>query len=350
MNKFLNEITEQPNALRETLAFYTEGKGLMELSKVMNLWNTGKYDKFIFTGMGSSYFISYALSSLFNKYSLPSFSVDASELLHYQLPLLDDKSLLVCISQSGESYEIVKLLQQLPSSFPVVSICNEPSSFLARYSDACLLSFAGREEMTSTKTFTSAYLIAYILSSFLTRRFDAKVIGQIDLVIKAVEHQLMENDLSWLNGVVKLLGKTSFIQLIGRGPTFAAVQQTALMLMEATSTNASATLGGEFRHGPMEVVKEGFKAIVFAPLGETYDQLLQMGQDIVKFGGDVIFISNGKGILSSHVLNIFVPCEDNDLFTVPSIIPMQLLVDRWASERKIVPGTFCKGAKVTRIE
>jgi len=350
MNKFFKEIREQPTALRDTLLYYQEGSGKERLKDVIGIWKTGKYDKIIFTGMGSSYFISYAATCLLNKYGIKSFFINAGELLHYQFSLLDNKCLLVCISQSGESFEIVNLIQKLSSEVTVISVCNEEKSFLATHLPISLLSKAGKEEMTSTKTFVSSYLVIYIFSLALVGKFDDKAVSEIEKMVDVVDGLINHND-QWLPASMTLLAHTSFVQLIGRGPVYASVKQSALMFMEATGTPSSGMLGGEFRHGPMEMVKEGFKAIVFASSGVTYMQSVSMAKDISRYGGKVIFITNEKPIVDDeNIFNITILCSDSDLFAIPAIIPLQLIVNQWAIENDKVPGVFIRGAKVTAIE
>ncbi|MEO7045581.1 MAG: hypothetical protein ABI091_09775, partial [Ferruginibacter sp.] len=102
MNKFLEEILEQPAAIDKVLHFYAGAEGKAKLARVKATIDDNKIEQVIFTGMGSSYFISYAASTLFNQLGIESLVVNASELLHYNFSVLKKQSLLICISQSGE--------------------------------------------------------------------------------------------------------------------------------------------------------------------------------------------------------------------------------------------------------
>ncbi len=349
MNKFLKEIEEQPQSLADTFAYYEE-QGKETLNQVVSLWQSGKYDKIIFTGMGSSYFISYAATCLLNGSEIKSFAVNAGELLHYQFPLLNKSTLLVCISQSGESYEIVKILGKLSPEITVVAICNEADSTLAKKARVSLLSKAGKEEMTSTKTFISTYLVTYLLSLALTGKFNGSSFAEIEATIQAVSG-LLDNRDQWLDGAVNTIAHSPFVQLVGRGPVFASVQQSALMLMEATRNPASALLGGEFRHGPMEMIKPGSRVVVFAPSGTTYLQSMSATRDVLKFGGKVLLITDQvPAIEDDNLFTIVIPCTNEPLFAITSVIPMQLIVNQWSIEEENKPGDFTRGAKVTSIE
>jgi glutamine---fructose-6-phosphate transaminase (isomerizing) len=349
MNKFINEIEEQPSALKNTLAYY-QTNGHDQLNKVVALWESGKFERILFTGMGSSYFISYAATCLFNSQKITSFAINAGELLHYQPMLLDKKTLLVCVSQSGESFEIVKILEKISSDITVVAITNEANSTLAKKATVSLLSMAGKEDMTSTKTYISTYLVVYILSLAFSKNFNKTSISEIEKATDVVAG-LLNNRNKWLTDAVKTIAHVPFVQLVGRGPVFATTQQCALMFMEAVRNPASALLGGEFRHGPMEMIKEGSRVVIFAPKGTTYEQCITATRDVLKFGAKVLLITDQVStIKNDNLFTIEIPSVNEALFAITSVIPMQLIVNQWSIEAKNEPGNFMRGAKVTSIE
>ena len=123
------------------------------------------------------------------------------------------------------------------------------------------------------------------------------------------------------------------------------------MFKEAVRNPAGGTLGDEFRHGPMEMVREGFRAVVFAPEGKTFDQSLKMAQDIAKFNGKVMIISNRDLNISDPNVYVFrIGVKDEYLFAIGSIIPLQLMVNSRAIELGREPGYFTRGAKITKTE
>ncbi len=346
---FLQEIQEQPKALTETGAFYENQEGKEMLQYVSGLWQSGRYSHIILTGMGSSYFIATATASLLNAYKIPAFALNAGELLHYQVPLITPQSLIVCISQSGESYEVIKLIEKLSPNITILSICNEKESSLARRSHYTLLCKAGKEEKTSTKTFITCYQVAYLLAMELcNKKTDNSQWRKLSCTIE----KIVNGDTPWMPKALELIANTTYVQLIGRGPLFAAASQSALMFMEATHTPASALLGGEFRHGPLEMVKKNFIAILFAhSQSETYEQSLSLVKDILKYEGKVILITNSEPVIKNEYLcTITIPCASAELFAIPGIVPVQVLINAWATKQGITPGEFTHGAKVTSIE
>jgi glucosamine--fructose-6-phosphate aminotransferase (isomerizing) len=300
--------------------------------------------------MGSSYFAPYTASVILSKYGIASLNINAGELLHYHLPILNAGILLICISQSGESYEIVKLLDKIPAGVEVIGITNEEKSTLARKAAITLLCKAGTEEMTSTKTYVSTLLVLSVLSRVLAGKWQKLSVPELSSVIDATEKLINTND-RWLAPAMAILGHPPFVQVIGRGPVFSSVLQGALMFMEAARNPAAGIYGGEFRHGPMEMSKKGFRAIVFAPLGNTYMQGIKLAQDITKFGGRLVLITNSKEDFDNpDIYPVIIPCQDEHLFPIPAIIPLQFMVNQWAVDEGNQPGNFIMGAKVTTTE
>jgi glucosamine--fructose-6-phosphate aminotransferase (isomerizing) len=350
MNKFLQEIYQQPEALKNTLNYYVNGEGKKRLDEVKSFIENTRFDQIIFTGMGSSYFTSYASSVFLNQFRIHSFAMNASELLHYNLSLLEKKTLLICTSQSGESFEIKELKKVLPSTVYCIGITNEQESSLAKNADFTLLTKSGKEEMTSTKTYVSTLLVSYILGMHLSGNFGDKQVNAIHDLIDNTEAMLSAYD-EYVNEMLDFFGETTTLQVIARGANFSTASQSALMFKEAVKVAAAGILGGEFRHGPMEMVQPGFKAILFASKGKTFTQSINMAREIARFGGKVLLLTNDETPLEDeNILKVYIKEQDQFLFTILSIIPVQLFIDSYAKARGFEAGSFSRGAKVTVIE
>ena len=352
MNKFLTEIHEQPQALKKTVAWTGSEQGEEAMLQIRAAWMSGAYDKVVLTGMGSSFFLSYAAALLLSSAVIPAFAVNAGEMLHFQRQLLTEKTLLVAISQSGESYEVVELLKEIMGQAArplVVGITNEADSTLAKEADYALLCQAGKEDMTSTKTFITSYWIVWQLVEVLKGQTPVAAVG--DELATEIQ-RLLDDASAVVPKAVAFLHNHTFVQLIGRGVDWATASQTALMFMEATKTPASALLGGEFRHGPLEMVNEHLAVVIYAhSQSGVYAQSVKLAEDVLRFGGKVVWVSDkllGKD--NASLLDIQINCSRADLFVIPSIIPLQLIVNARAEASGLEPGCFLHGAKVTSIE
>ena len=350
MNKFLEEILEQPAALRDTLALYESGEGKDLLQRAINLCQGVEIAGILLAGMGSSYFTSYLASCLLSANGITAFAINASELLHYHFSLLRKDTVLLGVSQSGESYEVVEILKKLPRGVPCLSVTNEASSSLAKMGREVLLAKAGHEEMTSTKSYISIGLVKLIFSWVLAGKWNGAKIVEIRQLIDNFE-QLLESHQDWMPQISHFFGPYDNIDLIGRGPAYSSVQQGALMFKEAVRNPAGGSLGGEFRHGPMEMVREGFSAVVFAPEGKTFKQSMKMAKDIAGFKGKVMIITNKDLDLSDPNIFVFrLEVLDEYLFAIGSIIPLQFMVNSRAIELGREPGYFTRGGKITKTE
>lgn len=349
-NKFLNEIFEQPQVLYNTLNYYLKGQGQEKLEKVSAIWEQGNYDHVLFTGMGSSFFAPHTASCMLSSYGISSYIINSGELIHYHFPIIKESVLLTCISQSGESYEIVKILEKLNTGIKCIGITNEETSSLARKSGLTLLTRAGKEEMTSTKTYVSTLLVLNIFARVLGRKWNPGSVSEINDTIIAVD-SLISTRGEWISSAIEFLGHPSFVQIIGRGPSYSSVLQGALMVMEAARNPAAGIFGGEFRHGPMEMSKKGFRAIILVPMGNTYTQGIKLAADITIAGGRVVLITNSQDDYNNpDIYAIRIQCKDEYLFPIPAIIPLQLIVNQWAVDTGQEPGEFSLGAKVTITE
>ena len=350
MNKFLREISEQPSSLGNTYNYYLHGEGRTQLENVKKIWDQRRFNHILFTGMGSSFFAPHLASCMLSASGISSYIINAGELLHYHLPLIKEDVLLVCISQSGESYEIVKIMDKISAGVTCIGITNEADSTLAKKSRIALVSRAGKEEMTSTKTYVSTLLVLSIFTRVLAGKWNPGSIPELNDAIRSVE-TLINTYSEWLAPSMDLLGHPAFVQVIGRGPSYSSVLQGALMIMEAARNPAAGIFGGEFRHGPMEMSKKGFRAIILAPLGKTYDQAIKLADDITKFGGRVVLITNSSAAFSNpDIYPVSVDCEDEYFFPIPAIIPLQFIVNQWATDEGNEPGNFLMGAKITTTE
>ncbi len=300
--------------------------------------------------MGSSFFSSYLTSCLLNEYGIRAYAINASELLHYHFSLLNRNTLLVCVSQSGESYEIVKIVQKLPEDVTCLAITNEQASTLARKGSEVLLSKAGHDEMTSSKSYISIALVKLIFSWALAGKWTPKKRDNVRQLINNID-ELLKSYKNWMPDISRFLGDYDNIEIIGRGPSYSSVLQGALMFREAVRNPAAGNLGGEFRHGPMEMVKEGFRAVVFAPEGNTFDQSVKMARDIARFKGKVIIITNSDLNFPEPNVHVFrITVKDEYLFAIGSIVPLQLIVNFRAIDLGLKPGFFTRGAKITKAE
>ena len=139
--EYLRDILDQPRALDATLAGLEVSKTLHQLAARLQ---KGKFKTVVLTGMGSSFHALHPLNIELINHGLTAMMVETSELLHYRSRLFDPKTLIVAVSQSGQSAEVVRLLEINRGKSSVIAITNTPDSPLAERADATILSQAGQ--------------------------------------------------------------------------------------------------------------------------------------------------------------------------------------------------------------
>ena len=346
MGKYLQDIFNQPGDLRTAVNSYFNAGNLRQ----MRALSAHGFKKVLFSGMGSSNYCSIGAAIELNRNGFFASVVSAGELLHYETALARKDILLVLVSQSGESAEIVHLIEQLPENCTVAAITNNGNSTLGKRGNYTFLLNVPEEESVTTRTYLSSLLLADLLSIVLAggdqdsfRRRAEKAIVELEVFLKKSE--------SFTTNLASFDHGASSISVIGRGHSLSTVRAGALFLREVVKFPALDFDGGEFRHGPFEMVDESFRCIIIAPRGETHQLNIKLMQDIVNRGGRVILITNEKtSVDASRVQMAEFGDVDERLSPIVTIAPIQLLADSMAKANGVEAGKFRWGSKVTAIE
>ncbi|MHA1522151.1 MAG: SIS domain-containing protein [Promethearchaeota archaeon] len=387
MNQFLGEVLSQGTALRRALDYITDNFECV-FKPIGKLIQDGKISRLIFTGMGSSYFSSYVPLYMLKQKGFGVEMLEAGEFLLHGLPDKDlgnnndhpfDNTCIVLISQSGESGEVVELLQKLNSlrSKPTtIGVTNAPKSYLANHSDMQLYLNAGEEEGVTSKTYVCSLLILYFLARSITvQNFsledDVKEINELIQFVSnilqsnpsdppSLPDQSIEKIMQPVQGVNKLFGNDyNFIQILARGPSLSTAHQAALNFKEIVKINSEASTISTFRHGGIECLTENSKLIIIS--SSDRDHVLNnrfIGNLIDKWSFGALFYitnqklalideeirTNPKIIIFSYDINI------GNYFLAPivEIIILQFIIYDTALKRGLTPGQFRFTQKITR--
>src|SRR5512132_3376419 len=333
---FLGEIARQPEALRRAATALLEQRSALE--EIREAGTTAH--TVVFTGMGSSYDACYpAVNDLAGR-GVPSLQVDTAELLHFRRPILGPRTLLIILSQSGESAEIVKLVAELTKQRArptVVSITNGLDNDLAKRAEITLDTRVGKETGPSTMTFAAAM---------------AQLSGIARLVAgegaaQAVE-RLLDDPEARAAELAEFLGGKGVTVVLGRGPARAAAEMGALTLKEC-GVMAESFESGAFRHGPMELAGPQMAAVVLATEPETRRLDLGLAADLMEAGAAVLVITpDGESPKGAHA--VATGYQDRALMSAVAIVPVQLLAWKLAAVGGRAPGVYTRASKVTTRE
>ncbi len=341
----LREILEQPAAIRNTI-----GAERNEIDRVARLLRKKRIH---FIGMGSSYFASvyanYLLTELIH--SAPVNHL-ASEFIHYP-STIPTNEITVALSQSGESIETVKAIQILnkKGNF-VIAVTNEPRSTLARLSDRVLVTHAGEERASSTKTFASTLAILYCLISSVAAQTRQNSERKRDALVEKLLQmtRAMDDSMeSWSQNAKRqasMLLSCEAAVILGRGPCLPGALQGALLLKEVAKFPAEGMSSGEFAHGPIEAISKKITVVVLGG-GRTSKLQYRLALRTKRLHANVLMITPRE---VRNMNSISYGETDEVLAIFPSVTLLELLAYHAAVRKGLNPDHFNVIRKVTTRE
>jgi glucosamine--fructose-6-phosphate aminotransferase (isomerizing) len=332
----LKEIFEQPRAIADTLEGRIGSHRVMEEAFGANageIFDTVKGVHII--ACGTSYH-----AGMIGRYWMESLagipcSVEVASEFRYRHPVVRNNSLIVTLSQSGETADTLAGLHEarrLGFGYSL-AICNVAESSLVRESDLVLMTHAGPEiGVASTKAFTTQLVAMLLLTIVLGRRnnmsaeTETRLVNELRSVPGKVEHALALND-SIRALANSHLGNKHNALFLGRGAHFPVAMEGALKLKEISYIHAEAYPAGELKHGPLALVDASMPVVVVAPNNELLEKLKSNLQEVRARGGElIVFADVDVGINSEPGVTVLpvAPTEDS-IAPIIFSVPLQLL-------------------------
>lgn len=345
---YLAEIAEQPGIIeRIGRSFLADWGGA--LADIRGRLAHGEFDRVILTGMGGSLHGAYpALLALSRALPIPVLLWESGELTQQVQNIVTPRSLLIAVSQSGESGELRRLIASQTRPGCTIAVTNGATSSLATWADLAITTEAGPERTASTKTYTAGLAGLHLAVEHLTGRGDMAGSEIIELSRALVG--LLPQMPGLAQACVEHLGATGPFTVIGRGASYASAAMAALLIEEAAKLTCEPLTGSQFRHGPLELVREGFRAIVFPGEGEARPLTEGLLAHIAALGGRAVSIGVEPGPPSPAVLPVALPALPPTLLPIAEIIPVQYFVIPLALARGFEPAVFVNAQKVTTGE
>jgi glucosamine--fructose-6-phosphate aminotransferase (isomerizing) len=253
----------------------------------------------------------------------------------YRVPVMGADTLLLVISQSGETADTLAALRHAKAAGqPVAAVVNVPSSTMAREADLLLPTHAGPEVgVASTKAFTCQLAV---LASFAVAL--ARLRGTIDAAGEAAHVRLLMEAPAAMNAALALeppiihlaqtLARARDILYIGRGPDYPMALEGALKLKEISYIHAEGYAAGELKHGPIALIDEHVPVIVIAPSGPRFEKTISNMHEVMARGGQVVLISDAEGLAAQAqgtAAQIEMPAVDPFIQPLITAVPIQLL-------------------------
>ena len=330
----------QPEALRAT---WDALRGAESLGRIGRECARVNFDRVVLTGMGGSFFGLHPLAMELAASGWTPMMVETSELIHYYPELLGPSTLVVAVSQSGKSAEIVRLLEINSGRAKVIGVTNWADSPLARDANFAVMTAAGDEYTVSCKTYVTTQMALRVLGAVLTGANADARLREMEPA-PGVFREYLSRWKEHVDELMDILRGMRDIFLVGRGESLAAAQTGALTIKESTHFHAEGMSSAAFRHGPFEMLKEGILVGVFAGDAKTRELNERLVEDISGTEAGAVLIGEDAG-------GVFrLPRVPDALRPIVEILPVQTMTLALAALVGREAGKFERATKLTAVE
>ena len=334
----LKEIFEQPKAIADTLLERFQGAHIeiAELSKIATP------DRILILACGTAYH-----AGLIGKYALETWAkipvdVELASEFRYRQPALSPKTLVITISQSGETMDTLMAMRHAKSlGAEVLAICNTHGSTIPRESDAVIYTHAGPEiAVASTKALITQIVAIHILALSLAEKKNVMNESQRTVLINELlelpnkVEQILET-VEPLRAMTRGFKDSTSVLFLGRHVGFPAALEGALKLKELAYMHAEGFAGGELKHGPIALIDEGTPVIAIMPpqQSEIREKMASNIQEVKARGARVIAIVDSETDIPDVAHVIRIPTSHELLQPILSIVPLQVFAYEMAVAR-----------------
>jgi len=332
----LKEIYEQPRAIRDTLAgriLEEEGDVFLEDLRLADAELAG-IDRICIIACGTSWH-----SGLVGKFILEGqcripVEVDIASEFRYRNPVINARTLLVLISQSGETADTLAAMREARArGAKAVAVCNVVDSSIAREADGVIYTHAGPEiGVASTKAFVTQLVALQLLSirfGRATGNMDRTTAGTLLaglLHIATLLEETLKLDAEVEKIARRYMNARDFL-FLGRGLNYPIALEGALKLKEISYIHAEGYPAGEMKHGPIALIDENMPVVVLAPKNSTYDKVVSNMEEVIARGGRVIAVctAGDSEIRAKAETVIEIPEAAEELLPLLLSVPLQLL-------------------------
>jgi len=328
------EIYEQPEAVSNTIDGRIGGEDVLD-----NIFGLGSSDLFSkvkriqIVACGTSLHAGRVAANWFSSIAELPCQIDYASEYRYRNPHVDEKSLLVTISQSGETADTLAALNYAKEKdyLSTLTICNVPTSSLARESDFSFFTNAGPEiGVASTKAFTTqlAALMLLALSLAKSRNLNPRLRGRIVQALRLLPETIAEvlNSKDQMVEIAPAIANKDNALFLGRGIFYPIAKEGALKLKEISYIHAEAYPAGELKHGPLALIDENMPVIALAPESEIAEKLISNLEE-VKARGGTLYVCADPSVNMDVKSGKLIHMPECDFFMSPIVynIPLQIL-------------------------
>ena len=328
----LKEIYEQPKAISDTLIGRLDGLNLKLKFK--------KFEKIVIIACGTAYNAGLVGKYAIEKWGQIPVDVELASVYRYREPSLDKKTLVIPISQSGETMDTLMALRYAKSKGATIfSVCNTNGSTIGRESDAVLYTHAGPEiAVASTKAFATQLIAMYLIGLEIGKRLDNLSKKEVNAIVEQLSalpakvEQVLET-VEPLRELTRKFKDAESVLFLGRHVGYPTALEGALKLKELAYMHAEGFAGGELKHGPIALIDKGTPVVAIMPAEHSVlaEKMASNIQEVKARGAVVIAISEFDFVGADHLIRI--PKIDQLLQPVLAVVPLQVIAYEMAVAR-----------------
>lgn len=339
----LKEIHEQPKAIKETmLSRISMDHGITFDDFKLTKEELEAIDRIYIVACGTAYHAGLMGKVVIEKHAKIPVEVDIASEFRYRDPLITDKSLIISVSQSGETADTLAVLRAAKEvGARTLAVTNVVGSTISREADNVIYTMAGPEiAVASTKAYTTQVVIMYALGLYfgeLRGTLDKNIEDLIKeglLQIPDKIQELLENK-EQFEEIAKLLKDEEDLFFLGRGIDYALALEGSLKLKEVSYIHSEAYAGGELKHGTIALIEPGTKVIALLTQEKLREKMVSNVVEVKARGAYVIGLAYEGDQLDSSVFDkvITIPRVSNRVATIPAAVALQLLAYYTAKEK-----------------
>lgn len=331
----IKEIHEQPRAIRDTMASrIIPGKPISIDNIALTKEQIENIEKIYIVACGTAYHAGIIGKYVIEKMARIPVEVDIASEFRYRDPIFTDKTLLIVMSQSGETADTLAALREAKAKgVRVLAITNVVGSSVSREADDVLYTWAGPEiAVASTKAYTTQLITMYILGLFLAENKNTMTSDEIEEIKNSMltlpekaEEILKQKE------VLQKFAEGTYMQkdmfFLGRGIDYAVAMEGALKVKEISYIHSEAYAGGELKHGTIALIEKGTTVIALATQNDLYEKMLSNVREVTTRGAKVLGLTvEGNNSIEKTVdLALYIPQVNSVLLPVITVISLQLL-------------------------
>ena len=339
----LKEIHEQPKGIRNTITRRMDEEGNIVLDGIrMTKEEIENFNKVYIVACGTAYHAGLIGKTVIEKLAGISVEVDVASEFRYRDPFVDENTLFIAISQSGETLDTLAALREAKcKGARILSVVNVVGSSVARESDDVFYTWAGPEiAVASTKAYTTQLVCMYLIGLYMGRAKGSledsvyrTYIEELLTVPEKIEEVLKQE--RQIADLAKKYYKRDNIFFIGRGMDAAVSYEGSLKLKEISYINSFAIAAGELKHGTIALIEDGTLVVSIVAQDRLFEKMLSNIQEVKARGADILALAKESNTAVERQADdvIYIPECMDEITPLISIVPLQILAYYIAKQR-----------------